>query len=337
MNCEAEENGQSFPTNEELISILVPLYNVGPFVQKCAESLLSQTYEHLEFIFVNDASTDNTLIVLQQAMDKFPERSPFVKLINNSKNLGLSAVRNIALSHASGKYIFFIDGDDFLEIDAIALLHKKKQSTGADIVVGDFLTEYKNYKLTYKHQNDLTKEKYFFGIIQRSIPCCIWGKLIKKDLFLQNQIKGIEKVQFGEDFGLTTRLIYQAQKIAFLNSPIYHYIRTNQQSITKNLNARSVEDLLCINNILFNYFGENQEINNQLKLHTKLLLLKQLPSVELLNMASKIYPELTVSIPLKFRDKIILKLAKMSYFKLLLNLDRAYIKLMSVRHIIFRK
>lgn len=330
MNYEAQENCKSFPKNEELVSILVPLYNVAPFVQKCVESLLCQTYEHLEFIFVNDASTDNTLAILQQVINKFPERSPFVKLINNSKNLGISAVRNIALSHASGGHVFFIDGDDFLELDAITLLCKLMQRTRADLVVGDFFTEYKNYRLIYKHQNNLSKEKYFWGVIKRSIPCCIWGKLIKKDLFSQNQIKDIEKIQFGEDFALTTRLIYQAQKIAFLNYPIYHYIKTNQHSITNNLTARSVEDLLYVNKVLFSYFGENQEINNQLKLYTKLLLFKQLPSVELLEGASKIYPELTASMPLKFRDKIIWKLAKMSCFRLLLYLDCAYNKLMSI-------
>lgn len=322
--------------NKELISILVPLYNVENFVHKCAESLLRQTYEHLEFIFVNDASTDNTSTVLLQSIGKFPNRSASIKIIQNIKNCGLSAVRNIALSHASGDYIVFVDGDDFLESDAIERLYEKKLCTGADIVVGDFFYEYKNSRIVYRHSKNLTQKNYFLGIVQRSIPCCIWGKLIRKDLFIRNKIKSIDEVQFGEDFVLTTRLVYKAQNIVFLHYPIYHYVKTNLQSITKRLNERSINDLLKVNTVLFDYFL-NHEINYQLKLYTKIFLLKQVSSIKLLETASQIYPELTIKKPIKIKDRIILGLAKRSYYKLLLCLDYAYFGLKALWNFLFHK
>lgn len=335
MSCEVQKN-KIQSRDGELISVLVALYNVEPFVSECVESLFQQTYRNLEFIFINDASTDNTAVVLQKLVKKYRQRAESVKVVNNLKNCGLSTVRNIALSVASGDYVFFVDGDDFLETDAIARLYKKSETSNADIVVGDFFTEYKKFKVEYKHQKDLSNEQYFFGVIQRSIPCCIWGKLIRRDLFVQNQIKGIDEVQFGEDFAIVTRLIYKAQKIAFLGHPVYHYRKTNQQSITKNLNERSVDDLLKVNEVLFNYFLENREINNQLKLSTKLILLKQLPSVKLLKFASKIYPELIISRSLGFKDRLVLALAEGSHFALLLCLNRVKFRLNNVRNFIFR-
>ena len=328
------ENKKEQMIDGMLISVLVPLYNVEPFICRCVNSLFGQTYPHLEFIFVNDASTDNTLAVLQRLTEKFPERAKSVKIVNNPNNRGISTARDLALSLASGEYVLFVDGDDFLETDAIARLHKKKQSTGADIVVGDFVIEYKNCKVVYKHQNTLSNEKYFSGVIRRSIPCCIWGKLIRRDLFFQNQIKGIDNVSFGEDFAITTRLIYKAQKIDFLNHPIYHYIKTNQQSITKNLSMRCINDLLIVNGVLFEFFENNREIKNQLKLYTKLLLLKSLPTVELLRVASEIYPESIILRSLGIKDRIVLALANSSHYRSLLYLNRLYFNLKKFLHCI---
>lgn len=325
---------KSHEKNKELISILVPLYNVENFVHQCVESLLSQTYECLEFIFINDASTDNTYTVLLQSISKFPNRSTSIKIIQNTKNCGLSAVRNIAISHASGNYIVFVDGDDFLESDAIDRLYKKELCTGADIVVGDFFYEYKNNRVEYKHPKNLSQKAYFWGIIQRSIPCCIWGKLIRKDLFIRNKIKSIEDVQFGEDFVLTTRLVYKTQNITFLHYPIYHYVKTNQNSMTNKLSERSINDLLKVNAVLFDYFF-NQEINYQLKLYTKILLLKQLSSLQLLETASQIYPELTLNKHIKIKDRILLFLAMRSCFNLLLCLKHAYFRLKAYWNFLF--
>ena len=330
MNTKTQNDNTKKLKTEELISILVPLYNVESFVRKCIDSVFSQTYQNLEFIFINDGSTDNTKVVLEQLLKEFPNKATSTKDVNNKKNYGTSSVRNIALSLASGKYIFFIDGDDFIEKDAIARLYQKQQNTGADIVVGDFFTEYEDSKVIYRHKSDLSKEDYFLGVIKRTIPCCIWGKLIRRDLFLKNQIKIVDRVQLGEDFAIATQLIYIAQNISFLGHPIYHYRRTNQQSVTKNLCQQSIDDLLKVNDVLFKFFGENQEINNQIKLYTKLLLFKELPTIELLKKASKIYPETTIPQSLRIKDRVVLTLANRSYFWLLHNLYRIYCGLKGV-------
>ena len=309
---------------EELISVLVPLYNVELFVHKCIDSVFSQTYQNLEFIFINDDSTDNTKNVLEQLLKKFPNKATSVKFVNNEKNYGISSVRKIALSLALGEYIFFVDGDDFIERDAIARLYQKQQNTGADIVVGDFFVEYEDYKVVYTHQKDLSSEEYFLGLIKRTIPCCIWGKLIRRDLFLKNRIRMVDRVQLGEDFAIMTQLSYLTQKITFLGHPVYHYRKTNQQSIMMNLSEQSIDDLLKVNDVLFNVFGENQEINNQIKLYTKLLFFKQLPTIDLLKMASRIYPETTIPQSLRIKDRLVLTLADRSHFWLLHNLYQIY-------------
>ena len=147
---------------------------------------------------------------------------------------------------------------------------------------------------------------------------------------MKNQIKIVDRVQLGEDFAIATQLIYIAQTISFLGHPIYLYRRTNQQSVTKNLCQQCIDDLLKVNDVLFKFFGENQEINNQIKLYTKLLLFKELPTIELLKKASKIYPETTIPQSLRIKDRVVLTLANRSYFWLLHNLYRIYCGLKGV-------
>lgn len=314
----------------ELISILVPVYNVESFIGKCAESLFSQTYQNLQFVFVNDASTDRSLQILHSQINKYPNRSNSILVINNERNYGLSKTRNIALSHALGKYIIHVDGDDYLEPDAIQKLYELALNTSADIVVGDFVFDFEKYSKPYTHSSFLTKNDYLFHIIRRKVPCCIWGKLIRKSLILKNNITSIEGVSFGEDFVVMVRLLDQAKQIQFLNKVIYHYVKTNQSSITANIDEKSVNDLLVVNEVLFSYFKKNQYINNQIKLYTKLLLLKQLSDKKLLKKSAELYPEIKIPSFISMRDRIIMMLAGASCFTLLIALNSAYKKLAKV-------
>lgn len=311
-------------SKNELISVLVPVYNVERFIGKCAESLFSQTYRNLQFIFVNDASTDQSLQVLRSRIDKYPDRSESVMVITNECNRGLSEARNIALSHALGEYIIHVDGDDFLEPYAIQKLYELALNTNADVVIGDFVFDFKTYSKPYIHTNYSNKRDYLLGLIRRKVPCCIWGKLIRKSLIVENNITSIKGVSFGEDFVVIVRLIDQARKISFLNEVIYHYVKTNQNSITATIDETSIRDLLVVNKVLCSYFGKNQFINNQIKLYTKLLLFKQVSSKKLLKTTAKLYPEIKDSSLIPIRDKIIMKLAETSSFSLIILLNSTY-------------
>lgn len=308
----------------ELISVLVPVYNVEAFIAKCAESLFNQTYEKLQFIFVNDASTDESLNILSHQIGRYPNRRDSIIVINNDYNQGLSAVRNIALSHSSGQYIVHVDGDDYLEPNAIEELYETAKNTEADLVVGDFVSDYKLCSESYTHTKYTSKNDYLLDVIHRKVPCCIWGKLIRKDLITKNNITSIDGVSYGEDFVVTVRLIDKASRVAFLHKIIYHYVKTNQQSITANINEKSISDLLRVNEVLCSYFNDDVNLCDRIRLYTKLLLLKQISDRDLLEKASQIYQDTKNYSFISMKDRVVLELANRSYFGLLAYLNLIY-------------
>ena len=108
------------------VSVLVPVYGVERYIERCARSLFEQTYPNLEYVFVNDCTPDGSVVVLKRLMEEYPERKPFVRIINHERNRGISATRNTALDYASGEFVSFVDSDDWLESNAIELLVKRQ-------------------------------------------------------------------------------------------------------------------------------------------------------------------------------------------------------------------
>ena len=111
--------------SKPLISILVPVYNVNLYIERCARSLFEQTYKNIEFIFVNDCTPDNSIDILKTIITSYPEVYDKVKIINHINNKGLSYARNTALQNATGEYIIHIDSDDFIDRNCIKELADK--------------------------------------------------------------------------------------------------------------------------------------------------------------------------------------------------------------------
>ena len=121
------------------ISIIVPIYNAEKYLNKCLESLTKQTKKELEFILINDGSTDKTEEIIKEYQDKR------IKYFKN-KNQGIGKTRNFGISKSSGKYLMFVDSDDYLEKDACEILYKKISKEGADLAICDFYKVYENGK-----------------------------------------------------------------------------------------------------------------------------------------------------------------------------------------------
>lgn len=112
------------------VSVIIPIYKVEPFVARCAQSLMEQTLTDVEYIFVDDASPDNSIAVLRKVITKYPERSNYVKVLTHTENKGLPAARNTGLAVAQGEYIFHCDSDDFVEPDMLEQLYRKSNRNG---------------------------------------------------------------------------------------------------------------------------------------------------------------------------------------------------------------
>ena len=119
-----------------LVSILVPVYNVEHYVERCARSILEQTYPNLEFVFVDDACSDSSITILNQVVSDYPSHTARVSIIHHPQNRGLAAARNTAIAACHGDFVIHVDSDDWLEPEAAELLIKKQQEIGIKKAIG---------------------------------------------------------------------------------------------------------------------------------------------------------------------------------------------------------
>ena len=212
------------------VSICVPIYNVEKYIERCVVSLFEQTYDNLEYIFVNDCSTDLSIDILMEVIDRYPKRKNDVRIIQHENNRGLSAARNTAVYNCTGEFVFHVDSDDYVAKNAVKCLVDQQLKTDADIVSGQAICLRKDMMfilerpLFYKHQ-DFVKD-----MIRPSIHHTIWGRLIRKFLYEENNIYAKEGVNIGEDLQVMSKLSYYAKKIDFVWDVVYYYDNTNEDS-----------------------------------------------------------------------------------------------------------
>ena len=125
------------------VSIVVPIYGVEKYIERCARSLFEQTYEDIEYVFVNDATLDNSIQKLNEIIDKYSHRREHIKVLSHKENKGLPAARNTGLSVVTGEYIYHCDSDDWIEKDMIQSLCEKVIQEKADIVWCDWYISFK--------------------------------------------------------------------------------------------------------------------------------------------------------------------------------------------------
>lgn len=116
------------------VSILVPVYSVEKYIERCARSIFEQTYQNLDIVFVDDCTPDKSIEILRRVLDDYPERKAQTRIIRHEHNQGLAAARNTAVAAATGTFLTHVDSDDWLELDAVEELVKKQVETGVAFV-----------------------------------------------------------------------------------------------------------------------------------------------------------------------------------------------------------
>lgn len=232
--------------NDIKFSIIIPVYNVQDYVAKCIESIMQQTYKNFEIIVVDDGSTDDSKKIVKNFSDKR------IKIISK-ENGGLSSARNEGLKHINGDYIWFIDSDDYIEIDALELLYNKIKSEDSDIIVfryfDDFITSKKEIIDSISWEK---KENY--PLI--NVSACV--KIFKSSFFLENKFIFKEGVLF-EDLEMIPFVIAKTNKISFLNIPLYNYVQRNG-SIIRNIGGfkKNRDDRFIVLESLINRFKKDK-------------------------------------------------------------------------------
>lgn len=203
------------------ISVIVPFYGVEKYISRCVESLMCQTIkDNIEFIFVNDATKDQSLDILQKVLSEYPERKEQITILHHEKNKGLPAARNTGLVVAKGKYIYHCDSDDYLEKDALEILYKKAEKNNADIVWGDFYEVMPDGPRYKKQPAYFTPLDAIKGMLTGYMDYNVWNKLVRRDLYFENNILFPAGYAMGEDLTMIM-LFSNALKVDFVTKPIY--------------------------------------------------------------------------------------------------------------------
>ena len=215
------------------VTIAVPVYGVESYVEKCAISLFEQTYPNLEYVFIDDCSPDKSIEIIEKVLDRYPNRQGQVRIIRQKKNKGCPAARNLAVQLATGDFIFHVDADDYLEKDAISSMMSEQMATDADLVVGNYMIETDSKtKLVQYCDISKTKEEFVKDCLDDKSSQSVWGILIRRQIYIENNIRADENFHVGEDWQVAPLLLYYANKIAYVDKVIYHYQLSRPNSIT---------------------------------------------------------------------------------------------------------
>lgn len=229
------------------ISIIVPIYNASKYLKKCLDSLVNQTKKELEFILINDGSTDDSESIIKSYSDT---RIKYFKRSNH----GIGKTRNFGINNASGKYIMFLDSDDYLEKNACEVLYKKIDKEKLDVVVCDFYRVDSNSKEVEKiisFKNTSLKDNPNLLLHINLAP---WNKIYRSDLLKDNNIKFIEDLKY-EDAPFVALSLLKSKKIGKVDKTLINY--TIHDSSETTVRDKRVFDIIKIVDIIRNYFKDD--------------------------------------------------------------------------------
>ena len=206
----------------ELISVIIPVYNAERYLASCLDSILSQSYRNLEVIIINDGSSDYSLRVAEG----YAEKDDRVR-VYSFENEGPSEARNRGLSVATGDYLTFVDSDDLLTPDSLEIMITYLLKYSADMVEGSFIRGKVYYEPTFKSKITVKQFNFIEAIddllFQTTLLPSPWGKLFKKDLF--NDLSYKKHILY-EDLDISYRILEKCKKIIWIDYPVYFYRKT---------------------------------------------------------------------------------------------------------------
>lgn len=244
------------------ISVIVPVYNVEEYVEKCIQSIINQTFKNIEIILINDASTDNSYEIIKKYIGY-----DNIIIINNERNIGLSETRNKGIRIARGKYVSFIDSDDFIEKDFLYFLYKSINETNSDICVSSIIhwycedgkSKYIN-KMLYDDLHTIDNETAIRDfLLRKNIYNYACNKLYKRDLFLNNNIY-FPKDRCYEDAYTMYKLLYNSNKICFSKKVTYFYVQRPGSIMKQSFSQKDMDYIWAVDE-LEKFLKENNLFN----------------------------------------------------------------------------
>lgn len=225
------------------VSVIIPVYNVSAFISCNVRALLSQTLQEVEYIFVDDASPDNSIEILYDNLDNFPNRKDSVKVVHHKENKGLPAARNTGLALAQGEYVYHCDSDDWVEPEMLEKMYDAAKTANADIVYCDFFLSFeKNERYMSNPRYETAEELLRKGFLGGTMKYNVWNKLVRRSLYVENGIIFPEGHSMGEDMTMI-QLAAVADKVAYVPHAFYHYVKLNEGAFSNSYTQKKLDDI----------------------------------------------------------------------------------------------
>lgn len=204
------------------VSVIIPIYGVENYIERCARSLMEQTLDDIEYIFVNDCTQDSSIEILERVISEYKYRENKVKIVHHEINRGLPQTRKTGLLYATGEFIAHCDSDDWVDCELYEKLYESAISCNADIVVCDFFVHRTNGVVDLKvgtRTNDI--KTYISNLLFQKNPLSMFNKLIRREIYSNEIIFPTDNM--GEDMATTLQLLAYCRYVSHIEGAYYHY------------------------------------------------------------------------------------------------------------------
>lgn len=263
------------------VSVIIAVYKCNDYISECAHSLFQQTLNDIEYIFVNDATPDNSMDILYSVIEKYPSRKEYIKIINLDTNKGVSNARRVGIENATGEYVIHTDSDDWVDLDMYERLYQKAKETDADIVGCNFRHEFSDVQYDFHQQYAESMDENISRLINGRIFPSLCTSLTRRSLIENKGITFPVGLNMGEDLFFNLQLYLHAKKIVSIDWAPYHYRHTEESSCVQRTRksidsdiaiAGQIEKLMRESN-LYKRFSQDIEYR---KFYSKIPLLQDL-------------------------------------------------------------
>ena len=232
-----------------MVSVVVPIYKVEPYLRQCIDSILGQTYKNLQVLLIDDGSPDGC----GEICDEYAQKDHRIEVFHTGNN-GLSAARNLGICKAKGDLISFIDADDWIEPRMIEVLHETLERTKADVSVCSFVKEFPSSSMFICFDEKIYEgEEILDALLDKKYNYSVWNRLYRRELF-----RGVRfpEGKYYEDIFSALAILREAGKMVCISEPLYHY-RVRQDSISQTHTAKILFDYADANLSNYRYFHEH--------------------------------------------------------------------------------
>lgn len=215
------------------VSVIIAVYNVADYIERCLHTLFRQTLDNIEYVFVDDASTDASVEIIHKVLQQYPHRQRYVKVIRHNHNEGVAAARTTGILAATGEYMIHCDPDDYVELNMYEQMYQEAKKDDADIVMCDYVIHSDADSRIINLRTEPDPQRLLTNMYK---PLRAKGYLVivmaRASLIVENDILPFRGGDYAEDLGCTVRILYYGKSLRHISKPFYHYVK-RKDSITE--------------------------------------------------------------------------------------------------------